>query len=92
MARIQSSQVGIASHIEALTNNDGGPVPVQVFVPGSVTASYRIVGRVNPEAPWVEILPARSNGLLETMQFLPYVGLDIISISGGAITLWTGDR
>jgi hypothetical protein len=93
MARIQASVTGIAAHPAVLKDSSGvGTIPIQVYIPAGVTATYRVVGRVSPEAPWVEIRGSLTTGLLEAMQYCPYIALDITAIAGGSIVLWTGDH
>jgi hypothetical protein len=93
LARITTNVVGLADHAAALRDSHGtGTFPVQVHVPQGVTASYRIMGRVSPELPWTEIVPARSTDLMQSMGPVPYVAIDVISISGGSITMWVGEQ
>lgn len=93
MARIQAGATGIHAAPYALTDPNGtGTFPVQVYLPEGVTATYRIVGRVSPEAPWVEIRAESSSGMLEAMSYLPYIAVDISAISGGSLVAWVGEQ
>lgn len=93
MARITADAVGIFSHQAILKDTHGsGSFPMQVYIPQDVTATYRVVGRVSSDMPWVEILASRSTGLLEAFSYLPYVALDVTAIAGGTIVASVGEQ
>jgi hypothetical protein len=83
------SSVGTGENTLALRDLSGsGLLPVQVDVPGTATVTFRILGRVNPAMPWVEIRAPASASFLEAISYVPFLRLDITSYSGtGAVRL-----
>lgn len=72
--------VGTADHVNALRDSRGsGILPLQVEFSAGFAGSYRLLGRVTPEAPWREIKPSQTAGLLEGLSYVPYVRLEILT-------------
>ena len=64
-----------------LRDNEGtGNTPIQVQVVGSAT--FRVLGRAHPNAPWVELRAPGSTSFLESVQYVPYLALDVTAVSG----------
>lgn len=68
-----------------------GTTPVQVEVTGTV--SYRIVGKCHKNAPWRELRASASAGFLESVTYVPFMAIEIVSKTGnGAVDFWIGDQ
>ena len=93
MAKISASAVGTFPVSFALNDRVGaGNFPVQVEIEAGATATYRILGRVSPEAPWVEVVAPASAGSLQSVNYIPFLALHITSYSGaGNINMWIGE-
>jgi hypothetical protein len=93
MSRLVLSGVGVAGTGFALNDRWGtGLLPVQVHVPATATVSYRINGRVSPDAPWREIKAPSSADMLESMAYVPYLQLEVLTYTGtGEVALWVGE-
>jgi len=88
--KITQQGVGSATHTFAIRDSNGtGLLPVQAEVTGSAT--FRILGRVSPEAPWTELKAAGSTAFLESMAFVPYLQLEVTS-GAGTVTLWIAEK
>lgn len=87
---IERTGVGTATHDYALRDSDGtGILPLQAEVVGSAT--FRVLGRVHPQAPWVEIRAPGTAGFLESFSWVPYLQLSISS-GTGTVRLYVGDK
>ena len=74
----------------AVRDTDGtGTLPIQAVVAGSAT--FRVLGRVSPEAPWVEVKEAGTVSFLESFSWLPYLSVEVLSGSG-QVTLYIGEK
>jgi hypothetical protein len=84
--KITQAGVGIASNQFTVRDSYGtGLIAVQAEVTG--TATYRILGRVSPAAPWRELKGADASGFLESMALVPFLALEVLSGSG-TVDLW----
>lgn len=84
--KITRTGVGVATHEYAVTDVYGsGLLPMQVSPEAGVT--YKINGRVSPEAPWVEIRAANTDSFVEAFSYCPFIQLEITAGTGTA-TLW----
>ncbi|MDQ4420058.1 hypothetical protein OOT33_06350 [Sphingobium sp. DEHP117] len=86
--KIAQTGVGFVENLFAVRALHGWLLPVQVAVEG--TATYRILGRVSPEAQWRELRAADTVSCLEAVNWVPYVRLEVLSGDGSA-TLWLGE-
>ena len=87
--KIPLTGVGAASNPFALRDRNGtGALPIQVDIEG--TATYRINGRVSDDAGWQEITPPSSEGILESISWIPFVQLEVIS-GTGKVSLWVAE-
>lgn len=94
MPKIVADAVGIFPYPVALSDRRGtGSLPLQAVVPAGGSATFRLLGRVSADAPWVEVRAPASAGFAESMRFLPYLALEVTSLSsGGAVVLWIGEH
>ena len=86
---VQSGVGAVENNFAARDSRGKGLLPVQVAVTG--TASFRVMGRVSPDAQWKEVRPEASIGFLESISWVPYVRLEVLSGDGTA-TLWLGEE
>lgn len=89
--KITSSAVGITPGSHLVRDTAGsGLLAMQLEITGTATA--RVLGRVSPEAPWVEIREAATAGYLEVSARVPYVALEVTAYTGGAVNLYIAER
>jgi hypothetical protein len=90
MIKLTQTGVGTVSHPYSLRDDQGTALlPVQGKVTGSAT--FRLLGRVSPDADWLEIRAANTVAFLESFSWVPFIQLEITSGSG-TVTLWIGDK
>lgn len=90
MIKISQTGVGTASHSGSIRDTKGTSIlPVQARVTG--TATFRILGRVSGDAPWVELKAADTADFLESISWVPFLQLEITS-GAGTVDLWIGDK
>lgn len=92
MKQYTLNAVGTAGPNYALRDINGvGNMPVQVQITG--TATFTIEGRVSKNAPWVVIRAAGSTGFLESLQYCPFIRINVSAVSaGGNVKFWIGDQ
>lgn len=90
MQKIVRTSVGTSSHSEVIRDRSGsGLLPIQADGDGATT--FRVTGRVSPEAPWVEIKAAGTSDFLEAISWVPYIQLEVTAGSG-TVTLWVAEN
>jgi len=84
---ITRSGVGTATNTFVIRDSAGvGLLPVQAEVT-SGTATFRLLGRCSPSAPWRELKAPQTSGFLESMAMVPFLQLEITS-GTGTVSLW----
>lgn len=66
-----------------------GLLPIQAKVTG--VATFRVLGRVALDAPWVEIIAPGTVGFLQSISWVPWVQLDQ-TVGAGSVDLWIGEK
>lgn len=91
MITITQAGVGTAdSGTKPIYDSTGtGVLPMQAQVTG--TATYRILGRLDAAAPWMELREADNADFLESFAWVPYLQVEITA-GIGAVTLWVGEK
>lgn len=90
MIKLSASGASGFAETAAVRDSHGvGLLPIQGAA--SAGTSFRVLGRVSPEAPWLEIKPAGSAGFLESISWVPCIRLEITGGTGTA-TLWIGEK
>jgi hypothetical protein len=91
MIKIEQAGVGtVESGDKPIYDSTGtGMLPLQVEVTGAAT--YRILGRLAADAPWVELRAADTAGCLESFTWVPFMALDVTA-GAGTVTLWIGEK
>jgi hypothetical protein len=90
MIKLTRTGVGVTSNDGVIRDSHGsGLLPIQAAVTG--TATFRVVGRVAPSAPWVEIKASGSADFLEAISFVPYLQLEVLS-GTGTVDLYIGEN
>lgn len=90
MITITQTGVGAATHTASIRDSDGtGVLPLQAAVTG--TATFRVLGRVSPDAPWVELKAAGTAAFLESFSWVPFIQLEV-TIGTGTVNLYIGEK
>lgn len=66
-----------------------GFLPVQIQ--GDGTTTWRLRARVDPAAPWEEIVSAQTANLIQSISWVPYLQLQVTAGSG-KVTCWIGEK
>ena len=81
---------GLVAATKDLYDSTGtGLLPVQAEVTGTVT--FQLVGRVDPAMPWRVLRAAAAASFLESMAWVPWIALEILSGSG-SVRLAIGEK
>ena len=89
MIKLTRTGVGVVTHPGAIRDGDGSSLlPIQAESGGN---TFRLVGRVSPEAPWFEIKAPAAANFLEAFSWVPYIQLEVTS-GTGAVTVWIGEK
>lgn len=89
MVKLERTGVGVDDHVGSIRDIQGsGLLPVQALGDGVTT--FRVLGKVSPEAPWVELKAEGSADFLEAVSWVPYLRLEVMS-GGGTVILWVAE-
>lgn len=84
-----SGAAGTAENTTAIRDSQGtGSLPLQADTDGT---AFRVLGRVSPDAPWVEIKAAGTADFLDHIPWTPYLRVEITA-GTGTVTLWCGEK
>lgn len=87
---IERTGVGTATHEGSIRDSNGtGLLPLQAAITG--TATFRVLGRVSPAAPWVELKAAGTVAFLESFSWVPFIELEVTS-GTGTVSLYIGEK
>jgi hypothetical protein len=90
MIKLTRSGVGTVDHAGVVRDTNGtGLLPMQAEVTG--TATFRVLGKVSPEAPWVELRAANTTAFLESFSYVPFIRLEITT-GTGTVNLWIAEQ
>lgn len=91
MIYLTRTGVGVVSNDakEVYDSMGTGMLPVQVDGDGATT--FKINGRVSPDAPWMEIVAAQTGDLLQAISWVPYIQLEVTA-GAGQVKLWIGEK
>jgi hypothetical protein len=88
--KITRTGVGTVTHTGSVRDSYGHALlPIQADGDGATT--FRVLGRVSPDAPWVELIAAATVDFLESISWVPFIQLEITA-GTGTVTLWVGDE
>jgi hypothetical protein len=88
--KISQTGVGVESHPNSIRDSSGTSLlPVQAQGDGATT--FRVLGRVSPDAPWVEIIAAGTADFLQAVSWVPYMQLEVTS-GTGTVDLWIAEK
>lgn len=88
MIRLDVTSSAATAEVQLSQPNDGAPlIPVQAKVTG--TATWRLMGRVHPDAGWLEIRAPAATPALEAISWVPYLQLEQTAGSG-SVALFIG--
>lgn len=91
MQLLERNGVGsVAVDREVYDSTGTGLLPIQAAVI-SGTPTFRVLGRVSTDAPWVEIVAAGTVGWLNSISWVPFIQLEITS-GVGVVKLWIGEK
>lgn len=89
MITLNRTGVGVVDHPGTVRDSRGtGMLPVQAG--GDGTTTFRVLGRVSADAPWVELRGAGNGDFLESMAWVPYLRLEITA-GAGSVSVWIGE-
>lgn len=87
--KLERTGVGTVENTNAIRDSRGtGLLPLQAN--GDGTTTFRILGRVAPDAPWVELKAAGTADFLESISWVPYIQLDVTA-GATKVELWIGE-
>jgi hypothetical protein len=87
--KISRTGVGTASHTASVRDNYGHALlPIQAQANGN---TFRVLGRISPDAPWVEIKAAGTADFLESVSWVPFIQLEV-TVGSGTTNLWIGEE
>lgn len=90
MIKLTRTGVGTADHENTVRDSDGSSLlPIQADGDGATT--FKLLGRVSPEAPWVEIKAAGTADFLESFSWVPYVRLEVTA-GAGTVSVYIGEK
>jgi hypothetical protein len=90
MIKLSRTGVGTADTQASIRDTAGSSLlPIQADGDGATT--FRVLGRVSPEAPWVEIKAAGTADFLESISWVPFLRLEVTA-GAGMVHLWIGDN
>lgn len=90
MSILTRTGVGTAENLGVIRDTQGtGLLPIQADGDGATT--FRINGRVSPDAPWVELKAAGTADFLEAISWVPYLQLQVTA-GTGTVTVWIGSK
>ena len=88
--KIQQTGVGTATHSGTVRDSKGKALlPIQAD--GDAVTTFKVNGRVSPDAPWMELIAADSADFLESISWVPYIQLEVTA-GGGTVTLYIGEE
>lgn len=90
MKLLTRTGVGVVSNSEVIRDSQGTSLlPIQAV--GNGVTTFRVLGRVSPSAPFVEIKSANTADFLESISWVPFLQLEITSGSG-TVDLYIGEK
>lgn len=86
------SQIGVGTEsvVDALRNRSGVSL-IAVQAAGDGATTFRVNGRVSPDAPWVEVIAPGTADFLQAVSFVPYLQLEITA-GTGSVDLWIAEK
>jgi hypothetical protein len=89
MIKLSQTGVGTESNERSIRDSQGsGLLPVQAN--GDGTTTFRLMGRVSAEAPWVEIKAAGTADFLESFSWVPFIQLEVTA-GATEVTVWIAE-
>jgi hypothetical protein len=90
MLELKQAGIGATDTYRDVRDRNGtGLLPMQAGGDGATT--FRVLGRVHTNAPWVEIKAAGTADFLECISWVPYVRLEVTA-GTGTVRLWLGEQ
>lgn len=90
MIILSQTGVGTEDVTQAIRDSQGSALlPIQADGDGVTT--FRVLGRISPEAPWVEIKAAATADFLESISWVPYLRLEVTA-GAGTVNLYIGEK
>lgn len=90
MTKLTQTGVGSAQNQNALLDTDGtGILPIQASGDGATT--FRVLGKVSKDAPFIEIKGAGTGDFLEGLSWVPFIALEVTA-GAGTVDLYIGDK
>lgn len=88
--KLTQTGVGTTTHDASVRDSMGHALlPIQAV--GDGTTTFKVNGKVHPDAPWVEVVAADVTDFLDSISWLPFIQLEVTS-GTGAVTLYIGEE
>jgi hypothetical protein len=88
--KITRTGVGTVTHTGSVRDSYGHALlPIQAK--GDGATSFRVRGRISPDADWVDIVTAGTADFLQSISWVPFILLEITA-GTGTVTLWVGEE
>jgi hypothetical protein len=71
-------------------NAGTGMLPLQAEITGDA-ATFRVLAKATSEAPWREIIAGGDVGFLQSIAWVPFIQLEVLS-GAGVVTLYIGEK
>ncbi len=91
MIYLTQTGVGVQSNTERGVYDSMGTGMLPIQVDGDGATTFKINGRVHPDAPWMEIVAAQTADLLHSIAWVPYIQLEVTA-GVGQVKLWVGEK
>lgn len=90
MQKLIRTGVGTATVDHDVYDSTGtGMLPIQADGDGATT--FRLLGRVASDAPWVEIIAPGTADFLQSFAWVPYIQLEVTA-GAGTVSVWIGEK
>jgi hypothetical protein len=86
------SQTGAGSKAVASSVRDSfGHALLPIQAQGDGATTFKVQGRIAPDAPWVDIVAAATADFLESISWVPFIQL-VVTAGSGTVNLWIGEE
>jgi hypothetical protein len=88
--KISRTGVGTVTHAGSVRDSYGHALlPIQAAGDGVTT--FRVRGRVSPDAAWIDIVTGGTADFLQSISWVPFIQLEITA-GTGTVTLYIGEE
>lgn len=91
MIYLEQTGVGAKSNDERQLYDSMGTGMLPIQVDGDGATTFKINGRVAPDAPWMELIAAQTADMIQAISWVPYIQLQVTA-GAGSVKLWVGEK